>query len=44
MERNFEEVKELRPYVKPEAEQILLCLNENIAGSGEAFDGEDDEF
>jgi hypothetical protein len=38
---------EKRPYVRPEAELIALCMQENIATSAvidDEFDGEDDVF
>ena len=38
---------EKRPYVRPEAELLALCLQENIATSAvidDEFDGEDDDF
>ena len=44
MEKNLNDTRERRPYIKPEATEITLCLNENIAFSGDEFDGEDDVF
>lgn len=44
MEKNLNNTGERRPYVKPEADMILLNLNENIATSADEFNGEDDEF
>ncbi len=43
MEKNLNE-QERRPYVKPEADLVPLRLDENIAYSGDAFDGEEDIF
>ena len=43
MEKNLNQT-ERRPYVKPEANLFALRVNENIASSGDEFDGEDDDF
>ena len=43
MEKNLNQT-ERRPYVKPEANLFAFRVNENIAYSGDEFDGEDDDF
>ena len=43
MEENLNQT-ERRPYVKPEANLFALRVNENIAYSGDEFNGEDDDF
>jgi hypothetical protein len=43
MEKNLNQT-ERRPYVKPEANLFALRVNENIAYSGDEFNGEDDDF
>jgi hypothetical protein len=35
---------ERRPYVKPEADLVELRVKENIAFSGDEFDGDDHDF
>lgn len=43
MEKNLNHT-ERRAYVKPEADLVDLRVNENIAYSGDEFDGDDHDF
>ena len=46
-QKNLPAEQDRRPYIKPEAEKLLLCVQENIAASryyDDEFNGEDHVF